>query len=62
MMPILTTAQTGFRALERAMAELGVVPSKVADTAHRWSPDGSVVPMMVVDVQPAVKGSVALAL
>jgi TetR/AcrR family transcriptional regulator len=31
---------------------LRVVPNQVADTAHRRSPEGGVVPMMVVDVQP----------
>ena len=41
---------------------LGVVTSQVADTAHRGSPDGGVMPVMVVDVQPPGKASDSSAL
>src|SRR3974390_1187654 len=36
------------------IGELVVGTNEVADTAHRWPSDGGVVPMMVVEVEPAV--------
>ena len=36
---------------------LAVLPSQVVDTAHGWSPDGRVVAVMVVHVEPVGKGS-----
>jgi hypothetical protein len=42
---------------------LGVAPSQVADTAHRSPPpDGGVVPVMVVDVEPVGKPASSLTL
>ena len=36
---------------------LDVLPNHVVDTADRWTPDGRVVPVMVIHVEPVVKGT-----
>ena len=42
-------------------SRLAVVPDDVADAVDGWASDGGVVSVMVVDVQPAGKGSCSLA-
>ena len=44
------------------LVDLAVVPQDIAGTADWGSSDGSVVPVMVVDVEPAGKRSHTLAL
>ncbi len=41
-------------------AELGIVPNEVGDSAGGWAADGGVVSVMVVAMEPAVKGASAL--
>ena len=38
------------------MSGLSVLPNQVVDAADGWAADSGVVPMMVVEVQPDVKG------